>query len=564
MLPSNIIHCLLAFATAGTAAPQHTWADDEGGSNGLPTVQTKNGTYSGVHSPGYQQDFFLGMPFAQPPVGDLRFSNPVPLNSSWDGTIEATSYAPACVGYGPSQIGYEVSEDCLYLNVIRPSNIEGPLPVAVWIFGGGFVQGSGSDLRYNMSFIVNRSVDIEQPIMAVTLNYRLSAWGFLNSDEVASSGNSNFGIRDQRLALHWIQENIAAFGGDPSKVTIWGQSAGAASVGMHLLAYNGRDDGLFRSAIMESGGPLALSGQTSSTQEAYNNLTLATKCSTTTDTLACLRSMPYQELNSAINTTSLSGAWGPKIDNDLIATHSSEQLVSGAFVHVPIIIGANSDEGTSSAPKGIDNDTAFLGSLSSLPTDFAEQIADAYPNDPSLPLALASLPADFVPNATYGAQYRRAATYAGDRTFIAGRRLSAQTWSAAGVPVWSFRFNAIPAWAGMMDGVTHFVEVAFAMFNVDGVGYEPARVPPFEGKGVEYARLAEVMSADWAAFVATGEPRWERREIYGVPEWEAYGGGREGVNFVYDANVTSYLEGDTWRREGIESILGASLEVYDR
>jgi carboxylesterase type B len=185
-----------------------------------PLAETCNGTYTGVYSPGYNQDFFLGVPYAQAPVNDLRFRNPRPLTSSWKGNRRADTYSPACVGYGPSQAGYDVSEDCLYLNIVRPSGIDAGanLPVAVWIHGGGWVQGSGVDLRYNMSFIVQQSQQQGQPIVAVTLNYRLSAWGFLQGYANAGNGSSldagsNWGLRDQRLALHWMQENICAFGG---------------------------------------------------------------------------------------------------------------------------------------------------------------------------------------------------------------------------------------------------------------------------------------------------------------------------------------------------------------
>ena len=152
------------------------------------------------------------------------------------------------------QIGYPVSEDCLYLNVIRPAGYENQnLPVGIWIHGGGLSMGGTRDERYNLSFIVDNSVQIGKPIIGVSIAYRLTAWGFLQSSEVSGSGNTNIGLRDQRLALHWLQENIHAFGGDRSKVTIWGESAGAGSVGWHITAYNGRDDGLFRAGIMESG-----------------------------------------------------------------------------------------------------------------------------------------------------------------------------------------------------------------------------------------------------------------------------------------------------------------------
>jgi carboxylesterase type B len=186
-----------------------------GSDNQTPTVTVKNGTYAGVHSVEYNQDFFLGVPFAQPPVGNFRFRAPQSLNSSWKGTKHAKTYSSACVGYGSDEIPYPaLSEDCLYLNVIRPSGYHGQkLPVALWIHGGGLSQGSGIDQRYNLSFIVNRSVKIGKPIMGVSINYRLNMWGFITGNEVIKSGNANLGFRDQRLALHWVQENIRAFGG---------------------------------------------------------------------------------------------------------------------------------------------------------------------------------------------------------------------------------------------------------------------------------------------------------------------------------------------------------------
>lgn len=181
-----------------------------------PTVTVKNGTYEGIQSAEYNQDFFLGVPFAQPPIGDFRFRVPQSLNFSWKGTKHAKAYSAACVGYGSDEIPYPaLSEDCLYLNVIRPSEYYGQrLPVALWIHGGGLSEGSGIDQRYNLSFIVNRSVKIGKPIMGVSINYRLNMWGFPTGNEVVESGHANLGYRDQRLALHWVQENIGAFGGE--------------------------------------------------------------------------------------------------------------------------------------------------------------------------------------------------------------------------------------------------------------------------------------------------------------------------------------------------------------
>ncbi|KAK3635213.1 hypothetical protein LTR56_014822 [Elasticomyces elasticus] len=564
---------IVGFTALACAAPSGWWHHPRP-HQVPPLVSVRNGTYEGVYSPEYDQDFFLGLPFAQPPVNDLRFSNPVSLNSSFETVQQATKYSPACVGYGPSQVGYNISEDCLYLNVIRPAGhhghtVQGGLPVAVWIFGGGFVQGSGVDKRYNQSFIVQNSVNMGQPIISVTLNYRLSAWGFLQGEEVLASGNSNFGLRDQRLALHWIKENIASFGGDPEKVTIWGQSAGAGSVGLHITAYNGRDDGLFRGGILESGNPIYFGNQNQSAfyNAAYHNLTTAAGCDTAADSLTCLRMVPFAKLNSIVNTTALSAIWTPQIDGDIVSRHSSEQLADGAFVKVPIIEGATSDEGTSFAPPSVNTTAEFKSDIEAtspmMNDSFAEAILAAYPDDPSVEV-LANLGPTFRPGPPAGPQYRRAATYYGDENFIANRRATCQTWAKAGLAAYCYRFNAIPAWADQLDGATHFVEVAFAMLNLLGVGYEPFRTPPFQGKPPSHTDLAYLMSSDWVSFIANGDPNaWRGRKAHGVPSWPVYSTSAP-QDFVYDANVTSYVEADTWRSEGIDLINSGNLAVYGR
>jgi carboxylesterase type B len=205
---------LSLFASAAVAVPYGTYGKSAGNET-APTVTIKNGTIEGVHSTQYNQDYFLGIPFAQPPVGTLRFRTPQSVNTSWTETRSAKEHSAACVGYGSDEWNYpELSEDCLYLSVVRPSGYDNEtLPVAFWIHGGGLTEGSGIDQRYNSSFMVQRSVDIGKPIMMVNVNYRLSMWGFITGQEVEESGNANLGFRDQRLAMHWVQENIAAFGG---------------------------------------------------------------------------------------------------------------------------------------------------------------------------------------------------------------------------------------------------------------------------------------------------------------------------------------------------------------
>ncbi|KAL1305900.1 hypothetical protein AAFC00_004044 [Neodothiora populina] len=445
--------------------------------NGSPVVSLQNGSYYGLHNSNYNQDFFLGIPFAQPPLENLRFANPKPLERTWYGALPATEYAFECIGYGGDQIGYQQSEDCLYLNLVRPAGYENAtLPVAVWIHGGGFFEGGTPDRRYNLTFIVENSVKIGKPIMAASIAYRLGPFGFLNGNEINSTGLANIGLKDQRLALHWIQENIASFGGDAFQVTIWGESAGAESVGFHLVAYNGRDDKLFRGAIMESGSSISSGGLRGSDfyQPRYDSLVKTTGCSNDSDSLDCLRKVPFTVLNNALNTTEFNSGWKPTIDGDIIAKHTSIQIADGEFVHVPIIIGANTDEGTAFAPKGV-NTSAELRSTMELTTagnypELIDELMDIYTRDDpeySIPSS-ESLGGNVTLLDPYGAYYRHAAAYYGDYVFIASRRRTCQTWAAADLRAYCYRFNVIPSGSDWPYQATHFTEVAFVFNNVDG------------------------------------------------------------------------------------------------
>ncbi|KAF1983101.1 carboxylesterase family protein-like protein [Aulographum hederae CBS 113979] len=535
-------------------------------------AKVKNGTYAGVHSEKYNQDFFLGIPYAQPPVGDLRFRVTQSLNSSWEDAREATQYSKECVGYGSDQWNYETSEDCLYLNVVRPSGLDyTKLPVAFWIHGGGYFEGGAPDQRYNLSFMIENSVKLGKPVIGVSINYRLAGWGFLNSDEIVGSGNTNLGLRDQRLAMHWVKENIESFGGDASKIVIWGESAGGSSVGFHLTAYNGRDDDLFRGAIMESGNPVpyfTLNG-TQAYQPLYDNVTASTNCSDAIDTLQCLRTVPYAVLNAAFNRTGYTTGFHPVVDGDFIQKYPSIGLAEGAFVQVPIISGTNSDEGTSFGPRGVDTTDDFFNYLVTDQTpravspEFAEKILEAYPDDPSYFIPSTDyLPANARLPATYGAEYRRSSAYYGDAVFLANRRQTCEYYAAAGQPVYSYRFNALPAGNNAITGVGHFQEIAFVFLNLDGIGYEPAAEPPFQNKTQSYRDLARLMDSSWISFVSSLDPNdWEGRGD--VPPWPKYELD-DPKNIVFDANVTSFVEADTWRKEGIKLINDNSAAVYHR
>src|SRR5687768_3895077 len=158
-------------------------------------------------------------------------------------------------------------------------------------------------------------------MIGVSINYRLNVFGFLHGDDMIGTGNTNLGLRDQRLALRWIQENIEAFGGDPTKVTIWGESAGATSVGLHLVSYGGRDDGLFRGAIMQSGSPLRTYMDPRHSQGQYDEIVDQVGCKESPSHLACLREVPLEQLHKAVNGSGY--GFFPTPDGDILRNRGS-------------------------------------------------------------------------------------------------------------------------------------------------------------------------------------------------------------------------------------------------
>ncbi|KAI8317699.1 hypothetical protein K4K59_000054 [Colletotrichum sp. SAR11_240] len=298
-----------------------------------------------------------------------------------------------------------MSEDCLSLNVIRPTdyNKTEALPVAVWIHGGGLYAGSSRET--NLTNFVRQASAAQKPLIAVSINYRLSAFGFLwGSNELTANGSANNGLRDQRLALSWIQENIAAFGGDPRKVTIFGQSAGGLSVGKHLIAYGGRDDGLFRGAIMQSGGmaekwPYNVKDPVEYTKDLYRNITETTGCADKTSPLECLRSLPVESLSAALNVSNTPvfsgtglGPWLTQVDGDFLQDGPTASLDKGHFVRVPIMYSTTTDEATVfmfGGPIDTDDDFKALVAAGGPDETTVSKIEALYPsNTTGLPAGL--------------------------------------------------------------------------------------------------------------------------------------------------------------------------------
>ncbi|KAG4033740.1 hypothetical protein MFRU_004g02430 [Monilinia fructicola] len=570
-IPSKLFLSLpLLFSFGATPA---TAISEPGTTNiSSPTVRVLNGTYYGTHLAKYDEDLFLGIPYAQPPVGPLRFHPPQSLNTTWDEPRNATEYSPECIGYGSSNwvLGNIVSEDCLTLNVVRPSGIspDEKLPVAVWVHGGYNIQGGALDPRYNLSFIVEQSIEAKTPIIAVSIQYRVSGWGFLFGKEILDAGSANIGFRDQRLALHWVQENIEFFGGDKEKVTLWGESAGAVGVGAQLVAYGGRDDKLFRAAITQSGGPTPSNRYSTpeSWQPVYNNVTAAVGCAGANDTLACLRTVPTERLSSVFNSsTTASANWGVQIDHDMILKSGSAQLAAGEFVKVPLLTGRNFDEGTTYATRGINTTSEFLALVQSAGLDnaTATTIAAMYPDIPAIgiPATLVGRPS---PSEAYlGAQWKRVAAYIGDLQQHAPRRLTSQSWAKYNVSSYSYRFNVLVNGISPSIGATHFQEVAFVFHNTEGEGYKTVvSKDPFEGKPESFLELAKIMSRMWISWVVHGDPNLAGVSNTTWPEYTL----EDPKNLVFDVNVTdlTYVEPDYFRAAEIKYISDRLATAYGK
>lgn len=488
-----------------------------------PTVVIANGTIQGRYDSAHHQDLFLGIPYAEPPVGKLRFARPQPLKHKWFSRLSATEYSPFCmgssinlVGFSQPSITYPEDEDCLTINVIRPSaRYVSPLPVLVWIHGGGFQEGGSGDRRYNLSYLVHKSGAMSTPIIGVSFNYRLGVFGFISGQPFRDQKRTNLGLHDQRLALRWVRKNIGRFGGDPRRVTIHGESAGALSVGIHLLAYGGRDEGLFHGAIAQSGGPfyhMPFASETAQDSQ-LEALQDATGCSGG-DVISCLGAIPAKALRDASRFMSLN----PIVDHDILVQLNSVALRNGAFVRVPLLIGANTNEGTPFAPllspigaNSTDDAVSALLAFTGpgrLSNETVQRFGELYWDlEPAVVKAeLGTVLVD--PGEPYGPFYGVISLLAGDLSMAGGRRIAAEWWARHGVNAYSYRFDTVPAGISPeILGAAHFQEVAFVFGNTGGEGYE---LDPFNastaGEKDRLLDLSNVMSRMWISFVNTGSP----------------------------------------------------------
>lgn len=305
---------------------------DRHGSGPAGTVTTESGPVRGIRAGAF--DAYPGIPYAAPPLGELRWRPPRPYGR-WQGVLEASGFGSECTQPGSTPGDVAGSEDCLFLNVYRP---RGPardhLPVMVWIHGGALTIQSGA-------FDVPPAVLEGDDVVVVSMNYRLGVLGFFAHPAIDAEGhvNANYGLMDQQRALEWVRDNIAAFGGDPERITIFGTSAGALSVYSHLASPTAA--GLFQRAIAQSGSYQGLASyQTSivplaAAEAAGASFASALGCSTA----SCLRGLPVERIVAAEPGNSY-----PIIDGTVLVRTPGEAFASGAFNRVPVIAGTSHDD----------------------------------------------------------------------------------------------------------------------------------------------------------------------------------------------------------------------------
>jgi para-nitrobenzyl esterase len=411
-----------------------------------------------------------------------------------------------------------MSEDCLFLNVWSPGTGDEKRPVVVWLHGGGFVMGSGSDPQFDgTSFAANHK------IVVVTLNYRLGLLGFAYLNDLAGEDahySANCGLLDQIAALGWVHDNIAAFGGDPDRVTVMGESAGAMSIGA-LLAMPAAH-GLFQRAILQSGAASNVSTCPKATRIAS---ALLAKLRVKPSQLSSLADMPVENLltvQSALGRefSERYHALGPVIDGATLPLHPLTLLKRGAAANVAILTGTCRDEwrGYAAMTGGPKVDEEKLGRLFS--GDFQHALA-----------LYAAARADESPEWAW-------TDLVGDLMFRIPAIRLAEAQAQHGAPVWMYRFDWESLAFGGMLGASHSLEIPFVWNTLDAPG-----VRAITGDGPSTRRLAGLMHASWAAFIRSGKPTF-----VGLPVWPPYEPTRR-ATMVFGDLLQVVVDPQGWSRE---------------
>ena len=461
-----------------------------GGPAAGPVAGTANGAVRGLAVPisGGAVDEFLGIPYAAPPVGALRWQPPHPA-ASWSGVRDATQFAPHCPQLaGPFGLA-STSEDCLHLNVFTP-RAGAHHPVMVWIHGGALVTGESND--YDPTQLV------EDGVTVVTINYRLGALGFLAHPALADANgqSGDYGLMDQQAALRWVQRNIAGFGGNPNDVTIFGESAGGLSTLSQVASPQAK--GLFERAVVESGSynlTQASLASAEATGEAF-----ATKAGCASQTATCLRSLPV----STILADQDASGYTPNINTEVLPESLGTAFATGNFNRVPIINGTNHDEwrlfvalsALAGSPVTASNYQSMISSTLGVPAAAAAVIAAKYPLTafPSPSLALGAVGTDAI---------------------FACPALTIDQSVSRFVPTFAYEFNDENAPELFLPpvsfpyGAAHASEIQYLM------GLPVAAFP--KPLSAQQQRLAATMKGYWTNFAKRGFPASS-----GTPFWPLF------------------------------------------
>ena len=443
---------------------------------------------------------FKGVPYAQPPVSNLRWHSPQPIKS-WQGTLNATAFGSSCYASSNEQPYFTPpNENCLFLNVwTGAQQTSEKRPVMVWIPGGGFQFGSAAVPTYDGSNLA------QEGVVVVSINYRLGVFGFLALSDLDTEGTNSgdFGIQDQLLALTWVKSNIAAFGGDPENVTIFGQSAGAHAIG--ILMSSSLSHGLFGKAILESGafwdseaGPIE-----SFTQARQRGAAFKEKLGVTS--VAQLRSMSADAINNAAPwnpaTDPKITAFAPNIDNYVLKDVPGKIFTNGQQMKVPLLAGWTSDE-----------QALFLayGLSSTSPTLYEEGLVDYF--GPQEPRALM-----LYPDATPTQLAASSGDLDGDMVIREQTFTAVDTQRRTGLPpnsLWAYYFTYTSPYS---PAAIHTAEIPFVFGNLGPNPLFGSNEGPPTSQDVAFSRT---LMGYWTNFAKTGNPNGN-----GLPTWPAYVGG---------------------------------------
>jgi para-nitrobenzyl esterase len=480
---------LLLVAGCGSSAPCEGAACAAGGSGGSGgevadplVVTTDRGPVRGLlvnttHA-------FRKIPFAAPPVGELRWKPPAP-HAAWTTTLDATKKGPRCVQRSliSGELDAESDEDCLTVNVWAPAVAPPkPAPVLVWIHGGTFMTGSGGDLDYD-----GRKLSEATGSVVVTLNYRLGPLGYLAysplaKEDAAHPGTGMYGFEDQRAALAWVKANITAFGGDAGNVSLFGESAGGISACLHLVSP--KSEGLFQRILLESGPCVVNLGPTAPAAKAQGDaFAAALGCAD----VACLRGKTAKEVLFAlpprVDFVGTKGAgWFPTVDGVDVPMDPAQAFATGQFTKVPTLLGTNANEGS----------LFFLGNTAvATDADFVSLMERFFPGHGAEILAR-------YPSSTFGTPVAAASVAFGEGALMCPSRRLTRTLAGAGVPTYLYDFRRAPDSGKSLGlGAYHSSEVQFVFGNPTTLS---------DSLTDAEKKLSAEMMGDWGRMARSGDP----------------------------------------------------------